>query len=568
MSLTLRPWQDTALNKALNWFNSNKSNNNNKFLINAAPGSGKTICASVIAKKLLDNKSIDRVIIIAPRREVVKQWKNEFKTVTGRSMLIITGKNEDVGLDVCATWNALGENPGLCQTLCEKEKVLVICDEHHHASAAVDAVWGTSASRAFEKAKFVLVLTGTPIRTDGNSPVWFQYSKAQEKDLTHPQEGTYTLTYGEAVDLKYCRPAFFHRHEGKFSVQLTKGGETLAVSGQDGIKIDKKKYNDKVVKALQKSLDFIHLAKSPDDKYVESGGEVVDTNSYQASMLNFGIAKLNETKERLPKAAGLVIAPNIKVAEYMAKLLKELTGEAPFLVHSNKKNSEDLIEAFRESDKDWIVSVAMITEGVDIKRLRLLIYLPNAETELAFRQALGRVVRSMGDKDDSSAYVIMPVHKVFEEFARRVESEMKPIYLKEENERKKTKVCPKCEKENSRKNLECDYCGYEFPQRKMKMKNCEKCDHENPDYLDNCQSCGEKFKREFTLVLNTALRMGGIAREMDVDEAGAKNAEQYYKEYRQKFLDSGDTRIINLLSVFPKESLAKLIKIAKDISKE
>ena len=100
------------------------------------------------------------------------------------------------------------------------------------------------------------------------------------------------------------------------------------------------------------------------------------------------------------------------------------------------------------------------------------------------------------------------------------------------------------------------------------MKNCEKCDHENPDYLDNCQSCGEKFKREFTLVLNTALRMGGIAREMDVDEADAKNAEQYYKEYRQKFLDSGDTRIINLLSVFPKESLAKLIKIAKDISKE
>ena len=54
MSLTLRPWQDTALNKALNWFNSNKSNNNNKFLINAAPGSGKTICASVIAPGIVD----------------------------------------------------------------------------------------------------------------------------------------------------------------------------------------------------------------------------------------------------------------------------------------------------------------------------------------------------------------------------------------------------------------------------------------------------------------------------------------------------------------------------------
>ena len=110
MALTLRPWQDSAINKALNWLD-DKKKNNNKFLINAAPGSGKTICASVIAKKLIEKKEIDRVIIIAPRREVVKQWKEEFKSITGRSMLIITGKNEDMGIDICATWNALENIP-------------------------------------------------------------------------------------------------------------------------------------------------------------------------------------------------------------------------------------------------------------------------------------------------------------------------------------------------------------------------------------------------------------------------------------------------------------------------
>ena len=167
-------------------------------------------------------------------------------------MLIITGKNEDMGIDICATWNALENIPELCQQLCEKYKTLVICDEHHHASAAIDAVWGTSAVKAFEKSKYVIVLTGTPIRTDGQSPVWFQYSKEQGKDLTHPQEGTYTLTYGEAVDLKYCRPAFFHRHEGKFSVTLKDGGDTIAVSGKEGVQIDEKKHNKKLVKALQK----------------------------------------------------------------------------------------------------------------------------------------------------------------------------------------------------------------------------------------------------------------------------------------------------------------------------
>ena len=35
----------------------------------------------------------------------------------------------------------------------------------------------------------------------------------------------------------------------------------------------------------------------------------------------------------------------------------------------------------------------MIGEGVDIQRLRVLVYLPRARTDLRFRQAMGRVVR-------------------------------------------------------------------------------------------------------------------------------------------------------------------------------
>ena len=72
----------------------------------------------------------------------------------------------------------------------------------------------------------------------------------------------------------------------------------------------------------------------------------------------------------------------------------------------------------------------MISEGVDIKRLRVLIFLPLAQTELFFRQSMGRVVRSMGPDDDSRAYVIMPSHKIFEHYARRVEEEISPAYKK------------------------------------------------------------------------------------------------------------------------------------------
>ena len=61
MSLKLRPWQESAKNKALNWFLHEKSDK--RFLINAAPGSGKTICAAVIANKLIELEEIERVIL-------------------------------------------------------------------------------------------------------------------------------------------------------------------------------------------------------------------------------------------------------------------------------------------------------------------------------------------------------------------------------------------------------------------------------------------------------------------------------------------------------------------------
>ena len=46
------------------------------------------------------------------------------------------------------------------------------------------------------------------------------------------EDGTYTITYGEAVDLGYCRRAF-HRHEGNFNVTLDDGTEAN-VSGETG----------------------------------------------------------------------------------------------------------------------------------------------------------------------------------------------------------------------------------------------------------------------------------------------------------------------------------------------
>ena len=205
--------------------------------------------------------------------------------------------------------------------------------------------------------------------------------------IDHPEEGTFTLTYGEAVELLYCRPATFHRHEGRFTVDL-EDGERIVVSSKQPADLTPTMAR---IPGLQRALNFYKLACTPQ---FEADNRTPRVDAYQGSMVEWASEKLNDLRYRMPNAGGLVIAPSIEMAEYMVKLIERMEGEAPAIVHSQMQNAEGKIESFRYTEKRWLVSVAMISEGVDIPRLRVLIYLPHALTELAFRQALGRVVRS------------------------------------------------------------------------------------------------------------------------------------------------------------------------------
>ncbi|CDH46349.1 DEAD/DEAH box helicase family protein [Candidatus Contendibacter odensensis] len=301
----LRPWQQDALRKALTWLV--EARQDRRFLINAAPGAGKTRVSCVIAQTLLALGEIDRVIVIAPRAEVVNQWADDFRQVTGRYMSKVTARDGDIhglGLDVCATWAAIQGLQDALQAMCGAARVLVICDEHHHA--AVQAAWGEGADSAFAAAQFTLVLTGTPIRSDGAESVWLPYDDAGAID--YPEGGTYTLTYGEAVDLGYCRPVTFHRHEGRFTLDLD-GGQTVQISGQQPATLPRPLAR---IPGLQRVLDFYRLACTPQ---YQADKQTPLATGYQASMIESAAQKLDDLRLRMPNAGGLIIAPSIEMAE-------------------------------------------------------------------------------------------------------------------------------------------------------------------------------------------------------------------------------------------------------------
>ena len=559
MNIKLRPWQYEAREKCINWLLQKRADRH--FVINAAPGSGKTVAACSIAKKLIDRGEIDRVIVLAPRSEVVNQWSNDFFNITGRFMSKVTradGDVEKLEIDVCATWHAVQGLQDSFQAVCKLTRTLVICDEHHHA--AVEASWGNGADSAFSNASFVLILTGTPMRSDGERTIWLSYDETNS--INHPDDGTYTLSYGDAVDLGYCRPVTFHRHEGKFRVDVD-CGDSVEVSSHKPANLTN---NLKRVPGLQTALDFYKLACR--ESY-EKDGITPMTDSYQATMLESACKKLDDIRYRMPEAGGLVIAPNIEMAKYMAKLIEIIEGEAPTIVHSHESSSGRRIKAFKNTTKRWIVSVAMISEGVDIKRLRVLVYLPNALTELAFRQAIGRVVRTNGPDDDTRAYVVMPSTDLLESYARKVEQEMSSATIKIGCDHK-TKKCPSCATECDLSNNICGYCEYEFPRQvgNIGFKTCSGCGALNPSNTKACNECGDNFGACFSLTLDEALRTGAIVRGMDIDENDVREGERIAQTVRDKVLVSGDKILIQFVKIMPEESYARLHEILSSSVKQ
>ena len=557
---TPRDWQTECTSKALKWLTETKEDN--RFLMNAAPGSGKTICASWIADNLFDKGEIEKVIVIAPRSEVVDQWAQEYKQITRRNMLRITGsvsETEELDSDLCSTWSAINGLSEPYQMICKSKKTLVICDESHHAS--IKAAWGIGAIKAFEEAKYVLLLTGTPYRTDDEETAFLELN--DENQISHPIDGSYEITYGQAVDEGYCRPITFHRHDGNLKVVDKQGGLVANVSRNETVVSNE--YS--LFKSLQKSLNFYQTALTiplkPDGKTREY------ENSYHKTMLEAGIAKLEDIRNRAPNAGGLVIAPKVEIAEYMAELLEMMTGEKPVLVHHDNKGSDRKIKDFRDSKKKWIVSVKMISEGVDIPRLRTLVYLPSDQTQLFFRQAMGRVVRNLSVEDDSRAYVVMPAHKKLEEYADLVENEMSPGKRKEKKE-KKNKICPSCNTESSLSQKICE-CGHEFPEKQYIYKRCinEECGVDNEINADECISCGTSFRQEFIISLQSAERMGVITRGSRISEENARLSEQMYSGVRRDVLESGNENMMKIFKLVTDEMLFDFLAIGmKNVPKE
>ena len=71
----------------------------------------------------------------------------------------------------------------------------------------------------------------------------------------------------------------------------------------------------------------------------------------------------------------------------------------------------------RNSRDPWIVAVNMVSEGVDIPRLRVGVYATAAKTPLVFRQIVGRFVRTIPGRPSEPSWLYVPADPILRDHA-------------------------------------------------------------------------------------------------------------------------------------------------------
>ena len=361
----LRRWQEHALEVVLKTCS--------PVLIDACPGAGKTRFALECVARLFAERAVNRVLIVAPTIRVVNQWVGAGSGTDGAAAVPLAPAGWRPTQPLLQRWagaaftyHALFAQTTMFQALAAEPgfKTLVIFDEIHHAGA--ESAWGIAGQQAFMAAATrILSLSGTAFRT--RDPIAFIETR-DGKSIAD-----YAYSYGDALADGVCRPLKFAAIGGTATFQ-TPGGNIETVSFDDDLDGQGESYRLRTVLAPHGD----HLR------------EMLSTADEE-------LARLRTTTD--PDAGGLVVCIDCDHADAVARILEGITGKRPAVACSRLNDPDDpsprpAIEAFAKGTSPWIVSVRMISEGVDIRRLRVLVYATNMATELGFRQITGRVVRA------------------------------------------------------------------------------------------------------------------------------------------------------------------------------
>ena len=365
-SIRLRPWQLAALEKL-------EGSSNRDFLAVATPGAGKTTFALTAARRALAKRPA-RLIVVVPTAHLKVQWA---RAAAGLDLhLEANWSTADSSFPsdmhgVVTTYQQVASSPEAFAA--RARDAFVILDEIHHAGD--DRAWGSALLAAFSDAGHRLSLSGTPFRSDTRSIPFVRY----ELDEASPD---FEYGYGPALaDRRVVRAIYFPRTNGEMEWSAPDG--SIHAAGFDD-PLATSRANQRLRAALSLEGEWL-----PD-------------------VLRTANARLQAVREHHPEAGGLVVAIDQEHAHGIAELLRSRFRTRAVVATSDDPDASAKIVAYANSSDPWLVAVRMVSEGVDIPRLRVGVFATTTTTELFFRQVVGRFVRWQPGLGRQSAHLFIP----------------------------------------------------------------------------------------------------------------------------------------------------------------
>jgi superfamily II DNA or RNA helicase len=462
----LRAWQDDALFGLTESFD----HGSDHFFANVCPGGGKTTFGCNAFDEAKKAGLVDVVIFLSPSKRVQNQWAlgmsemgyrvREVKAanVLAEASQFIEMPDGVVGYSI--TWSMLPKVSEYIAKICENHRVMFMGDEIHHAGHDENGnlSWGEATVHAFDKAVMKIGLSGTLFRSDNARIPFLSYEdEVSDADFNFDYgaglKGEYEYTHGnrkgEVVQTDpVVRYAFFHRVGGY--VEVDNGLPELSVLDFSDTNIDG-------------DLRLLNMRLS---KSLEFGSGIVQ------EMLTQAHERLCDLREKTGyHYGGLLLAKNQNEAElYREWIENSLTDEAGNPVRAITSTGEldpdnAALEEFESTDAHWLISVKKVAEGVDVPRLRVLVYASNYTERLFFTQAFGRVIRlvqGIDYKDQDSAFVWIPDDFRLREIVRNIQDMILHVLPELPSPPSLSKDCPSCGIELPRGASACPACGHEF----------------------------------------------------------------------------------------------------------
>ena len=365
--IRLRPWQSEALGKLT-------ASGSKDFLAVATPGAGKTTFALTAAVQHLGDHPRRALIVVAPTQHLKQQWAmagHRFRLHLDPQWSPRDGALPADMHGIVTTYQQVASSSAVLAGMARG--AFVVFDEIHHAGD--DRSWGASVVEAFGGAARRLALSGTPFRSDDSAIPFVDY----HLDEARPD---FEYGYGEALaDRGVVRPVYFPR-VGGFMEWVAPEGEVVAATFEDDL--GRERANQRLRTALSLEGEWL------------------------PAVLDQADHRLGELRRSHPQAGGLVVAADQDHARGIAGLLQRRCAEEVVVATSDDPDASAKISDFATGSQRWIVAVRMVSEGVDIPRLRVAVYATTTTTELFFRQAVGRVVRWTPGLGRQKAFVFLP----------------------------------------------------------------------------------------------------------------------------------------------------------------